>query len=125
MTSDDRARIAARFDPFHHAFGHGLSAQKRTFEINPHHAVEIFFLEVEKIRLMHDTGIVDENIDLTQIGNGEGQEIVNIELVAHVSRHCAHRTELLQILGCTHGCSTSMSDRTTLAPSIRKRFAMA
>ncbi len=52
---------------------------------------------------MHDTRVVDENINLTQIGDGEGQEIVDIELVPHIRRHMANRAELLQILGCVHG----------------------
>ncbi len=53
-----------------HAARCGLPAQKRTFQVDAQHAVEILFCQIQKLGAVNDAGIVDHDVDAPELRDG-------------------------------------------------------
>ncbi len=82
---DDRARRLAGRDLLDHAPRRGLTDQERALQVDPQHAVEITLGDVEEVRRVDDPGVVDEDVDVAEGVHRLGDEVVDVELLAHVA----------------------------------------
>jgi hypothetical protein len=76
----------------------GLAAQEGALEVDAHDAVEIGLGDIEEIVAMDDTGIVDEDVDVTEHVERRGYQIVHGEPVADIGADEAHLAERGQFL---------------------------
>ena len=71
----------------------GLPAQKRAFQIDPHHPVKIFFGNIQEIVAMDNSGIVDQNIDSVEAVQRGGHQIAHRKPVSHITMDKLHITQ--------------------------------
>src|SRR5690606_38566637 len=77
---------------------HCLADQEASLEVHLQHAIEVLFLEVEEVRAMHDSRIVDENVDIAKRVDGRGHEIMYVQALAHIRLDEQRFAKLLKIL---------------------------
>jgi len=79
--------------------GNRLAAKEGSLQIDVQHAVERLFVEVEEVRLVDDTGIVDEDIDVAELVERCGEEVVDMQPVGDVADDRPDLAEFAEFVG--------------------------
>ena len=114
------ARRLAGLDLRDHAPGGGLADQERALEIDPQHAVEIRFRQVEEVGAVDNAGIVDKDVEPPR----SRQVSATGWLVGRIAHVAADEAGIAEAAHRGLPASTSTSAMATRAPSATKRRAI-
>ena len=102
---------------FHHHPGHRLTHQEHRLEVDRDHAIEVFFLEVEKFGGVRDAGVVDQYVDAPEMldghrsHSGDGLTIADVD--GDTERVCPAGLGLGDDLGNRRRCARGDNDLST------------